>query len=324
MDRRHFAFSLICAPLATNLPAQERSSSRITVIVPFPPGGGADALARKLAELLAPMAAAAVVVDNIPGASGSLAAQRLLASPPDGNTLMVVSSSETIMPPLMLSSVRYKAEDFRLVSRPLHAPVALLARPDFPARSLAELLGAARDKPAPSPSYGSLGPGTVAHLAAEHFSRLTGIEMLHVPYRGGAPLISDLLADRVDLSFLPLAGPTLQLVEAGRLQLLGIASRNRVPRLARHPLLTEHPALKNFVHSAWNAVALPSSVPAPTAKRIHRLVEDVMETAPLRDFVDGLGSHVGTTMTLEEAERFYQDEITSTRALAATIHLQPL
>lgn len=323
MHRRRFAFSLVSFTFASRLFAQERSASRLTLIVPFPAGGGADALARKLAEMLTPVVGGGIVVENVPGASGSLAAQRLLSSSPDGNTLMVVSSSETIMPPIMLSSVRYKAEDFRLISRPLHAPVALLARPGLPTRTLRELLSSDAGKANPALSYGSLGPGTIAHLAAEHFSRLTGMSLLHVPYRGGAPLISDLLADRVDLSFLPLAGPTLQLSETGRLQMLGIASRERLPRLARHPLLTEHPALKDFEHSAWNALALPTRVSLTTADRMHRMVEAVLESATFRDFIEGLGSHVGPAMTLEEAERFYRAETTSMRALAASIKLQP-
>lgn len=328
MQRRHFTFSLCCAALgATRTSSRAQTTGaptqRVTLYVPFPAGGGADALARRVAVPLQAVLGQPVVVENLPGASGSLAAQRMLSSPADGSALMVVSSSETIMPPLLLSSVKYKAEDFRLVTGPLHAPVALLSRPGLAPSDLQELLVYNRLPGNANLNYGSLGPGTIAHLAAEHFCRLTAAQMVHVPYRGGAPLITDLLADRLDLAFLPLAGPTLQLADTGKLKVYGIASTERLPHLARHALLPEHPLLRSFVHSAWNAFAVSAAVPPAAAAHLHQALNEVLQAADVRAFVQGLGSHVPPTASLAQAARFYQDEIASTRALAKAVNLQP-
>jgi tripartite-type tricarboxylate transporter receptor subunit TctC len=326
MRRRHFNTSLITATLGLHTPmralAQASSTERITLYVPFPAGGGADALARRVALPLASATGQTVVVENIPGASGSLAAQRMLSSAADGNAIMVVSSSETIMPPLLLSGVRYQAEDFRLVSGPLHAPVALLARPGLPPNNLKELLAYSRNPANPRLSYGSLGPGTIAHLAAEHFSRLTAMELLHVPYRGGAPLFTDFLADRIDLSFLPLAGPSLQLADTGRLKVYGIASAERLPHLARYELLPDHPSLKTFVHSAWNAFAVSKAVPVPVAEHLNQVLNEVLRSPDIRSFAEGLGSQAPPATTLAEADDFYQHEISTTRALARAMNLK--
>jgi tripartite-type tricarboxylate transporter receptor subunit TctC len=326
MQRRHFALSLCCATLAAHtLPraqAPAGPAQRVTLYVPFPPGGGSDALARRVAAPLQAALGQTVVVENLPGASGSLAAQRTLSSPADGSAIMVVSSSETIVPPLLLSSVKYKAEDFRLLTGPLHAPVALLGRPGLAAADLRELLAGNR-LPGNAPlSYGSLGVGTIAHLAAEHFSRLTAARLVHVPYRGGAPLVNDLLADRLDLSFLPLAGPALQLADSGKLKVYGIASRERLPHLARYALLPEQPLLGGFVHSAWNAFAVSTAVPSATAEHLHRTLNEILQSNDVRAFVQGLGSHVPPAMTLAQAARFYQEEISAVRTLAQSVDLQ--
>ena len=326
MRRRHFNISLLAATLGLAKPvqalAQTISTQRLTLYVPFPAGGVADALARRVAVPLGLATGQAVVVENIPGASGSLAAQRMLSAAADGSAIMVVSSSETIMPPLLMSAVKYQAEDFQMVTGPLRAPVALLGRPGLAPNNLKELLDHSRNPANPKLSYGSLGPGTIAHLAAEHFSRLTGMGMLHVPYRGGAPLVTDLLADRIDLSFLPLAGPSLQLADTGKLKVYGIASAERLPHLVRYELLPDHPSLKTFVHSAWNAFAVSRAVPAPAAEHLNRVFNEVIQSPDIRSFAVGLGSHVPPPTTLAEAGTFYQSEISTTRALARAMNLK--
>lgn len=325
MQRRRFTLCLMGAsmtpwPFARAL--AQTNPSRITLYVPFPAGGGSDALARRLAGPLEATLGQSVVVENIPGASGTLAARRVLSAPADGTAIMVVSSSETIMPPLLMKSVKFQAEDFRLVTGPLHASVGLLARPGLAPNNLSELLAYARANNAPKLTYGSLGPGTIAHLAAEHFSRHTAIPLVHIPYRGGAPLITDLLADRVDLSFLPLAGPSLQLVEAGRLKAYGIAAVDLPPRLAKYEAMPAHPELTGFVHSAWNALAVSKAVPRATAEQLNMVLNTLMQAPEFRSFAEGLGSFVPPPMNLTQAADFYRNEIVSTRALAREINLQ--
>jgi tripartite-type tricarboxylate transporter receptor subunit TctC len=235
---------------------------------------------------------------------------------------MMVSSSETIMPPLMMSGVRFQPEDFRLLVGPLYAPVALVARPGLAINNLRELLAYQRDAANPALSYGSLGHGTIAHLAAEHFARLAGVAMTHVPYRGGTPLVNDLLGNQVDLSFLPLAGASLQLADSGKLKVFGLASAERLPRFARYDTLTDHPALKGFVHSAWNSFAVSTAVPMATAERLNAVLNAILQTPEMRVFAASAGSHIDAPVTLAEAAAFYDEQIRSTRALARAVNLQ--
>lgn len=299
-------------------------AARVVLLVPFPPGGASDALARQLAPHLEATLSRTVVVENLPGASGTLAAQRMLSAPPDGHTLMVVSSSETIMPPLLMPGLRYQAEDFRLLMAPLQAPVALLARPGLPVDTVQELLATPAGAPRLPFTYGSFGHGSVAHLAAEHFAQLTGLSMTHVPYRGGAPLVNELLGDQVDLAFFPMAGPALQLAQQGRLKVLGLASRSRPAHLSRFALLTDQAALQDFVHAAWNSIAVSRGVPLVTAHRLNRLLDEILRRDDVRALAERQGTQVPAPMGLDELDSFYREQVAGTRALARAIKLQAL
>jgi tripartite-type tricarboxylate transporter receptor subunit TctC len=263
-----------------------------------------------------------VVVENITGASGTLAAHKMLAAEPDGTTLMVVSSSETIMPPLLLNTARFQAEDFSLLVQPLVVPLALVGRAGLAPTTLDALLAHGRD-PANKPlSCGNFGNGTIPHLAAAHFEQLTGVKLLQVPYRGGAPLINDLLGEQVDLSFFPFAGNLLQLAETGRVKVYGVASASRAPHLASHALLGDHPQLKGFVHSAWNSFAVSKRVPEPVAERLSLELNTILHRPDIAAFALKMGSVVPARASLTEMAKFYRAETLKLRALARSIDLQ--
>jgi tripartite-type tricarboxylate transporter receptor subunit TctC len=302
--------------------AQPGGTRPLTLIVPFPAGGASDALARQVAPGLSKAMAQTVVVENITGASGTLAAQRLLASPPDGTSIMVVSSSETIMPPLLMSSVKWQAEDFRLLVSGMSVPLALIARGAAPFNSVQEMLAHARNPDKVPLSYGSLGNGSIAHLAGEHFMQLTGVKMVHVPYRGGVPLTTDLIGNQVDISFFPLAGAALQMAEAGKIKVLGVASSTRFEHLARYPLLTEVAPLQTFVHSAWNSFAVPKAVPIAVAERLHRELNAVLQSPEIKAFALKMGSYVPEPVDLQQVASFYAAETARLRGLAGAIKLQ--
>jgi tripartite-type tricarboxylate transporter receptor subunit TctC len=331
MNRRHLLFKHLpalanAAALAALLPrrglAQPTAAKTIFIVVPFPPGGASDALARQVAPHLSQAMGQSVVVENITGASGTLAAHKMLAAEPDGTTLMVVSSSETIMPPLLLNSARFQAEDFSLLVQPLVAPLALVGRARLAPATLDALLAHGRD-PANRPlSYGSFGTGTIPHLAATHFEQLTGLNLLHVPYRGGAPLITDLLGEQIDLSFFPFAGNMLQLAEAGRVKIFGVAGASRLPHLAKHALLGDHPQLEGFVHSAWNSFAVSHRVPELMAERLSNALNTILHRPDIAAFALKMGSVVPERASLAQVAKFYRAETLRLRALARSIDLQ--
>lgn len=330
MKRRHLLFKHLpalanAAALASLLPrrvaAQPAKAKTIFIVVPFPPGGASDVLARQVAPHLSQATGQSVVVENITGASGTLAAHKMLEAEPDGHTLMVVSSSETIMPPLLLNSARFQAEDFSLLVQPLVVPLALVGRAGLAPPTLDALLAHGRDPSNKPLSCGHFGNGTIPHLAAAHFEQLTDSHLLHVPYRGGAPLVTDLLGEQVDLSFFPFAGNLLQLAEAGRVKVYGIASARRQPPLEKQPLLGDHPQLKGFVHSAWNSFAVSKRVPTLLAERLSNELNTILHRPDVAAFVLKMGSVVPERASLAEVAKFYRAETLKLRALARSIDL---
>jgi tripartite-type tricarboxylate transporter receptor subunit TctC len=332
MQRRQLLVSLAAsaAPFAPRAAAKapanpwQPGTAPLVLVVPFSAGGASDALARQLAPLLAQALQATVRVENVPGASGTLAAQRVLSAPPDGRSILVVSSSETILPPLLMRSVKFQAQDFRLLSGSLSAPLALLGRPGLLATTLDTLLARAADPALPPLSCGHLGRGSVMHLAAEHFSQLTGVTLTQVPYRGGAPLMTDLAGDQVDLAFLALAGPLLPVVQARKLHIYGVSAAAAGTALARqHPRLDEHPGLHGFAHAAWLSFAVPQAVPETVAQQLNQHLNAALQSPALQLLAAQMGAAPYRPADLAEAARFYSSERRSLQALARAVGLQP-
>jgi tripartite-type tricarboxylate transporter receptor subunit TctC len=262
-----------------------------------------------------------VIVDNVTGASGSIAAGKMFAAPSDGNVLMMVSPTETIMPPIMMSSVKYKAEDFRLLVNGPAVALALIMRPGLNFKNVDELIVHARN-PANKPlTYGSLGIGSIPHLAGEHFEELTSTKLTHVPYRGGAPLITDLVGNQVDISFFPLAGATMQMIDTGKLKAVGVTLAQKLPQYSKFDLLTAHPLLKSFVHTAWQSVAIPKSVPLETAERLHRELNGIFQSEEIRLFATKNGTFIPEALGLRQIETEFNSEIARTRSLAKSIKM---
>ncbi len=318
MQRRHFVLSLAAAG---GLPT--RASTPLVLVVPFAAGGASDVLARQVAPHLARALDTLVVVENLPGASGTLAAQKVLSAPADGRTLMVVSSSETILPPLLMKSVRFQPQDFRLLVGALSAPLALIGRPGLAPATLEALLERASDNAQPPLSCGHLGTGSVGHLAAEHWSLLTGAPLTLVPYRGGTPMATDLVGEQLDLSFLPLAGPLLPMIQARKLRVYGLAALAEGPAPAeRHRLLSSHPKLQGFAHASWVSFAAPRAVPEGVAQQLNAHLNAALQSPDLRQLLTQMGVASVVPAGLAEAARFYDDQTRSLQALARAIRLQ--
>jgi tripartite-type tricarboxylate transporter receptor subunit TctC len=323
MQRRSL-LALCAAPAFGSLLSRAMAQAKNTVILsPFPAGGVTDLTARNIAPLLSKaLGGQTVIVENLTGASGSIAANKMFMSPMDGTTLMMVSPSETILPPLMMSAVKFKSEDFRLLVNGPSVAVALLTRNGLNFKDVGELIAYAKN-PANKPlSYGSLGIGSVAHLAAEHFSELAGVKMTHVPYRGGAPVLADLVGNQVDLSFFPVAGASMQMIDSGKLKCLGIALPVKLPQYSKYDVLTSHPALKSFIHTAWQSIAVPKATPAPVVEKLHKELSAIFQGEELRAFAAKQGSYLPEPATLAQIEANYLAEISRTRALAKLVKLE--
>ena len=333
LQRRRLVFGLGAgwAVQTAMQPAARATTAPVRILVPYAVGGASDLLARQVAPHLGRAMGSPVLVENLPGASGTLAAQQLLAAPADGRTLLVISSSETILPPVLMKSVRFQAQDFRLLVGALQAPLALIGRPALPASTLEALLTRGTLRSQPPLSCGHLGVGSVTHLAAEHFSRLTGMALTLVPYRGGGPLANDLVGEQLDLSFLPLAGPVLQVVQTRQLRVYGVARADDAPAVPTAPTspagaqrrLSAHPALQGFAHSAWLSFAVPRAVPESVAQQLNENLHAALQTPALAQLLAQLGSPLARTESLAEAAHFYQAETQRLQSLARSLQLQP-
>ncbi len=314
--------ALIATAFAAPALAQSTPAGKtVSIISPFPPGGISDVIARVAAPMLAKSTGQTVIVENITGVSGTLAANRMFSAT-DGTQIMLVSPSETLMPPLLYSSVKWKSEDFRLLVNGPSVPLGLLVRANLPVKNVEELIAYAKN-PANKPlSYASFGNGSIPHMAAEHFSRLTGVQMIHIPYRGGAPVTQDLIGGQVDVSFFPVAGAAVQLVETGRVKHLGYAYGKDLPTHAKHARLTNHPMLKDFVHVAWQSVAVPKATPAPVVDALAKEFATIFNSPEMKELAAKSGSVIPETAPLAQIDAAYIAEIARARALARAIGIQ--
>jgi tripartite-type tricarboxylate transporter receptor subunit TctC len=265
----------LCAPLLAG--AQGWPSARpITLIVPFTPGGNVDFAGRLFATRLQERLKQSVIVENVAGAGGIVGVQRAIQAAPDGYTLLVgVDSPISIARFVTPSAVRYDSlRDLAPIGMLNAAPMIIVARPGLPADSVADFLKLARSQPGKL-SYGTSGVGTVLHLAMERVKTLAGIDILHVPYKGGAPIVTDLIGNQIDLAMLVTVA-TLPQVKAGKIKAIAVTTRERVPSAPEIATLAESPEFKDFDMVAWTGLFAPARTPAAIIERLNRELNDAL------------------------------------------------
>ena len=259
---------LACA-LGATAPASAQPAfptKPVTLIVPFAPGGGNDILARLIAPQMSKQLGQPVVIENRPGAGGNLGADLVAHAPADGYTL-VIASSQITMNPYLGMKVPFQIErDFEPVGLIGSVPLMLVANPDQPYRTLAEFMAYSKAHPGKI-SYSSPGPGTPQHLAGEVFARMNKTELLHVPYRGTGPSITDLMGGQVQVSFATFAS-AIQYVRAGKLRALGIAGKRRTPLMPDLPSFDEA-GLKGYDAELWYSLLAPAKTPRPVVDKLN-------------------------------------------------------
>jgi tripartite-type tricarboxylate transporter receptor subunit TctC len=326
IGRRQFICSSawsLCAGAAWAQPAGF-PSHLVNLVVPWPAGNPTDAIARLLAPLLGKDFEQPLIVENVVGAGGALGAQKVLNAPPDGHAMLLGTTTDLVMTPLALSAARFKSEDFRLVGTVGRTPYALTGRPDLPAADLGELLAVLRKPGAREFNYGSIGPGSLIHVAGARFAQVAAVPMLHVPYKGLPPMIQELMGGQIDLAFLPLAGNVPALIEQGKLRFYGVTAPAPNPRLPRLvTLASQDKAFLGFDFDVWAALALPRKTPEPVQARLHRAFYAAMQNTALREWLESTGSVIAPPMTLAELDAFFAEQIQLHTALTKTLGLQP-
>ncbi|GAP35379.1 putative exported protein [Piscinibacter sakaiensis] len=266
MSRRRTLLASVLLGLAA-LPAWAYPDKPVTLVVPFPPGGSTDSIARTLAPKLQERLGGNFVVDNKPGATGTIGAGQVKRAPADGYTLLVASLGPYVIAPHLLKNVPYDAtRDFDLLTVAVQAPNVLVVPAASPLKSVDELLARLRREPG-KVSFASSGNGSSDHLTVELFWQKTGTSGVHVPYKGGAPAISDLLGGQVDASFQNI-NAVVQHIAAGKLRALAVTGDKRSALLPQVPTLSESGVKGADVYS-WQAVAAPRGLPADVKAKLH-------------------------------------------------------
>jgi tripartite-type tricarboxylate transporter receptor subunit TctC len=276
----------------------------IRLIVPVPPGGGADFVARAYAMRLSEAFGQQVVVDNRGGAAGIIAMDAVAKAAPDGYTLIQTNISTVSINPFMYSKLPYDAmHDFAAVAITTLNPLVLVVHPSLPVRSLKELIAYAKSKPGEL-AYASLGSGSVQHLAGHLFSKEAGIQTIHVPYKGAAPATVDLIARQVHMAFSGI-GTVAAHVTAGRLRAIAVTGR-RVPVFADTPTMKEAGG-PDIQMGIWNGILAPARTPGPIIRRLNAEFVKAAHSPELISMLATQGTSP-TTNSPEEFTRFIREE----------------
>ncbi|RZS84945.1 tripartite tricarboxylate transporter substrate binding protein [Pigmentiphaga kullae] len=285
--------------------AQNFPSQPVRLVVPFPPGGTTDILARQLAAELQKNWGQPVVVENRAGASGTIFSEQLAAMPPDGYTLMLTATHHVINPGLY-KNLRYNTRtDFTPIAQVAAVPNVLVVNHAFPARTVQELIAYARQHPG-KVDFGSAGTGGANHLSGELFKSMTGIQMTHIPYKGAAPALNDLLGGQIPVMFDSVPG-VLQHIKSGRLRALGVTSLKRSPALPDVPTLDEA-GVKGFEATAWFGLYGPGRMSPELANRLSADVRKALSSPTVRKEFAAQGAEPGT-MTQPEFAAFVDAEL---------------
>lgn len=280
--------ALLCAVAAAPVGAQDFPSRPLRIIVPYPPGGGTDRVARIIGEKLAEQMGQPVVIDNRAGAGGVVGTEASARAAPDGYTMVLGSTATHAVNPSLYSKPGYDPiADFVAISPLATTPAILVVNASLQVSSLQELLAMMRaPRPGVSVTFASAGAGSLQHMAGELFKSMTKADILHVPYKGAAPAMTDLLAGHVTMAFdtMPSAMPH---VRAGKLKALGISAPKRVPSLPDVPAIAE--VVPGYELITWYGLLAPRGVPAPIVERLNGEVRKALESRDVADKLNQAG-----------------------------------
>lgn len=293
----------LCAPAVR---AQSWPSQNIKLVVPFPPGGSTDVLARRLAEGLRVSLGQPVIVENRGGAGGTIGSDFVAKSAADGYTLLMgVTGTHGVAPSLYPNLTYQPLKDFAPVSLVVSAPLVLVTHPSVEAKTLREFIALAKTQPDVL-TYGTPGNGTSMHLTGVMFDLKAGTKLVHVPYRGSAPALTDLMSGQIKTMFGDLL-VVLPQVRAGKINAIAVTSKTRNPLLPDVPTMDEA-GLPGFEVLSWQGLFAPAGTPPEVVERLSKEVRAVMESKDVKDFFSAQGFQVGAT-TPDQFKSFVGSEV---------------
>jgi tripartite-type tricarboxylate transporter receptor subunit TctC len=309
------AGSLIFAALALSLGSAERATAQtsdyptrpVTFIVPFAPGGVTSLFARILGQKLEQRLGKPFVVDNRPGGGGVTAAATVANAAPDGYTIMMASSTILAINVTVRKSLPYDPrKDLTPIALLARVPFVLVVNPSLPVQSVADLVKLAKEKPGQL-AFGTPGPGTFHHLNAEMFKGIFGLDLIHVPYKGSAPALNDLVGGHIQLMFCDVP-PAMSLIQSGKLRALGVTTAQRVPAVADLPPLAEV-GIPGYDTASWHTVTTTGNVPKPIVDKLAANIREIMSDPSVTETLAKDGTIPQVSPSPEGMRRFVDSEI---------------
>jgi tripartite-type tricarboxylate transporter receptor subunit TctC len=307
--------------------AQGFPTKPVTLLVPYPAGGLSDVIARLVEKPLAKSAGQLVIVDNVGGAGGSIAAQKVLGAPADGHLVYQGSPNELILAPLAMQAVKYRSEDWRMVQIIGSFPMAVIARKGLEANTVDQLVALARKADAEGKplTYGSVGIGSFYHVVGEHFAQTIGARMTHIPYKGGAPMLQDLGGGNVDVAFFVVDSRLPGFVEKGMFKVLATMAHPGKPEakfLEQYPSINESRAVKDFAFDTWTGYFVRKDTPEAVVAVLNRHLATAMADPEAKKKLEDLGGRVPPMLSVADAQIEYERQTARFRAIARSIKLE--
>ncbi len=278
--------------------AQEYPNKPVRMVVGFPPGGGTDVVARILQPRLTELLGQTIVIDNRPGATGTVAAGQVAKAAPDGYTIMMGHVSVNAIAPSLFANLPYDVNrDFAPIALAASVPHLVVVHPSVPVSTLKELVAYLKTQPGKL-TFPSAGNGSTPHLAGEFFQSLTGVKLVHVPYKGSGQAMQDLLGGQHLVAFdtMPASAPH---VRSGKLRAVAVSTAQRVPSFPEVPT-AEEAGVPGYVVTTWYGVFAPAGTPAPIVSRLHAEVVKTMQTPDVRARLEGIGADGSVSRSPED------------------------
>ncbi len=301
MIARPLLFAVALLAITTNAPsrAQDYPTRPITFVVGFPPGSSSDIVARNLGARIGERLGKPFIIENRPGAGSIIAAQTVARATPDGHTILVAPSGTIAINPALYKNLPYDPlKDFAFIAQTANFPLILVVNPKSPIRTVADLIKTAKDKPG-SLTFASSGAGTSIHLTGELFKTEAGIQMTHIPYKGPALAVTDIIAGHVDMIFSD-PGTVVELVKGGQLRALAVSSKDRFPVLPDVPTIAES-GLPGFDAASWHMIVAPKGTPEAIVAKLRSEFNTVIGMPEVKQQLLNVGL-VGNSNSPGEAE----------------------
>lgn len=304
--------------------AQVSTSKPLTLVVGFAPGAATDALARAIQPILQKELDQNVIVENVPGAGGSIAIQKILRSSREANTVFFGAPTDTVLTPMQIKGAKYKAEDLVLVGSTAYTSLVLLARPTLKANTVEELVALLKSPEGKSVSYSSSGYGSLYHLTMEQLQSKVGSNMVHVPFPGLGAQLTATVGGQVDLALVPLVGPVVGMINSGKVKALAVTASKRNPQVPKVPSVDESASMRGLHRDALVGIFVPKGYPRASLEALNKAFNKAQSTEEFKNFASVSGvAPLEIPQTLEQADEFYRKTTQEYRNLATLVNLQP-